>query len=166
MSDFFIPFNHQPSLVNRTTGTYTVPAGKYARVTANYSISAQAIINGNTGFRVDAYSTAANGDVQNGSPFFLLKAGDAISFTSSGASGTATCPAGSGTNTGQAHSTSSDTTLTISINSSTAAIFRARAYASISIYRQEGGSLTAIGYATFSSSVSCTFVYEEYNVIS
>jgi hypothetical protein len=116
---------------------------------------------------------ATNGDVQNGAPYFWLKPGDAISFTSTGASGTESislfAPSGAPFNPAtdsRAKSSSRDTTLTISINANTAATFRARAYASISVFQRQRFGNQTFNYATFSSSVSCIFVYEEYNVIS
>ena len=39
MPDFFVPFDNNPTSHDEETTTYTVPAGKYAKVTVNISIS-------------------------------------------------------------------------------------------------------------------------------
>lgn len=46
MSDLFIPFNHQPTTTDVKTGSYTIPAGSYARVTmvhSDFTINSEAV---------------------------------------------------------------------------------------------------------------------------
>lgn len=55
---YIIPFNHQPVNAGRSTGTYTVPAGKYARVNLDGCVLPS--LNGNLigGTIVQSYPTA------------------------------------------------------------------------------------------------------------
>lgn len=46
-----VPFNFQPSAVSVKTGSYTIPAGKYAKVTVNLEGSATFTIGGVTAIR-------------------------------------------------------------------------------------------------------------------
>ena len=48
---FIVPFNNQPTAVSVKTGSYTIPAGKYARVVVNLEGSATFTINGATALR-------------------------------------------------------------------------------------------------------------------
>jgi hypothetical protein len=72
---FFVPFNFQPISIQRGSGTYTVPAGKYARVTINLSVfCTPGILNPGTFF--NAGNQSENADI-------FLKSGDSLAFTQS-----------------------------------------------------------------------------------
>ena len=62
---FFLPFNFQPSSVAVKTGSYTIPAGKYARVTATiegagtFTINAVSALSGTSFVNVDVVSAVS-----------------------------------------------------------------------------------------------------------
>jgi hypothetical protein len=57
---FIVPFNFQPDSVSVITSSYTIPAGKYARVVVNLEGSATVTINGTTALRGTQNSVLAS----------------------------------------------------------------------------------------------------------
>ncbi len=82
-----IPFNHQPVNTGAGSGTYTVPAGKYARLTFNCVAEAYLTLSNSTGLNL-TNGNSAESNVSNGTVY--LKSGDIISTSTSGASGSYT----------------------------------------------------------------------------
>jgi hypothetical protein len=80
---YIIPFNHQPVSTGSQTGTYTVPAGKYARVNINNCLLP--VLNG-TALYVNIGIGANSGATSTSTPFFFtpLKNVHRISFSTSG----------------------------------------------------------------------------------
>ena len=140
---YIIPFNHQPILTGASSSTYTVPSGKYARVTATLTcaawVSARSAVNGSTGYSEGASS-------QSTTITIWLKAADAITVSNTNASGT-----------------SASSSLVTSV--STASILVNAATVS-SISTPVSATATAGNTVTLSGSASVNYIYEEYNVIS
>lgn len=70
---FFVPFNFQPISIQRGSGTYTVPAGKYARVSVNLSVFCT------PGFV--SPTVMVNPGVKSENVDIFLKSGDSLTFT-------------------------------------------------------------------------------------
>lgn len=164
MSDAFIPFNHQPVSVGRSTGTYTVPSGKYARVTVSAYVSARTSANSSgSGFTISSYNT--HGDTHNEVFHYWLSAGDSITFSGSSASGNATAAIPGGAGLAYTSTAHADTTLSVDVNGNSSASLLARAIVNISVTNGGAAPINFV-FASFGGSFSCTFFYEEYNVIS
>jgi len=83
-ADLFNPFNHQPISTQRGSGTYTCPAGKYARVVI--TLSGYAL--GAPGVAATDMSIAANSSSFSEAVDIWVKAGDVITFNIGVASAT------------------------------------------------------------------------------
>lgn len=148
---YIIPFNFQPVSTSSGSGTYTVPAGKYARITVtlNASVfmsSGSATTIGNFPSQGSSISDSVVIDV-------WAKAGDAISFTSSVPSSTSAAgtPSAVGFVSG---------TCTSSANLNGVAFGRARASTTLTSSNSASSTVTVTG------SVDALYYAEEYNVIS
>ena len=88
---FVIPFNFQPESVSVETGSYTVPAGKYARVTVNLEGSATFTIGGATALRGTQNTVLASDNLRISDASFPTGAGtlsaDTIGAADLGAAG-------------------------------------------------------------------------------
>jgi hypothetical protein len=79
---FFIPFNNKPASVGSGT-SYTVPAGKYARVTYNMAVNARGVL---TLGVPEIVTNISSSDSLNG--VIWLNPGDAITAIKTAATGT------------------------------------------------------------------------------
>lgn len=160
-SPIFNPFSFNPANTGRASGSYTVPAGKYAYVVihimveanvsqANGSVPIGTV--GNGGFGV---TSEANSDVIQ----LWLDEGDAITSSGSNASGTATVTGAGSTNI-TFDSQSASTSMTVNLGGSAIAICRALVTASFMAIVNTLGPIT---YGTFSGGSSCYITYAEYN---
>jgi len=77
-ADLFNPFNHQPISTQRGSGTYTCPAGKYARVVITLAGYALGIPGTAT---VNPIHIAATSSSFNETVDIWVKAGDVITFS-------------------------------------------------------------------------------------
>lgn len=140
----YIPFDHRPSnITNRDNASYTVPAGKYARVVFSYSCNAYYANGGDVGQSVGITNGNAVGEVD-----FWLDAGDVLSASKSNA---AAGPSGAGKSL---HASSS---ITVSINSSVCK--RIVAFASAA----SGASSPNL---KIEGSTNYTMYIEEYDIVS
>lgn len=151
-SPIVVPFNNQPVSTQKGTGTYTCPAGKYARVQISVSGTARTLV---TGSRPNA---ASQGDLDltcdsfNESFDIWVGPGDTISASLSNPSGSTNVAAGS------IQSAASEASATINHNGSPIATFRAVTQGTV-------GSNSATSFAR-SGSTSFHFFAQEYNIIS
>jgi hypothetical protein len=160
---FVMPFNFQPSATGRSATNYTVPAGKYAyvRVSASVTATFSAANLANSDIAVfGSYDAQSGADSQTYE--FWLVAGDAVSFTTSTASGNAAITYGT-TNIYDAQTATS--TATISINSLSVAVVSATATASISFDAAASGN-SPFTYGTFAGAATVLIFYAEYNNIT
>lgn len=137
---YIIPFNQQPVNTGAGSSTYTVPSGKYARLT--YNLYAVATVT--CSIATNSPVNLSNSDNLSGSVW--LKAGDAITVGTSVPSGT------SGSGAGISGSASAS----ILLNATTFA----QAIAGISSSGVTAATLTLGG------STGSLFMYEEYNAIT
>jgi hypothetical protein len=169
---FIIPFNNQPVNTGVTAASYTVPAGKYARVIVSIGLTAT-FSNGGSLTNIGSTTSGSTNYGVNTGHFndkieLWLKAGDVLAFTTSLASGTISTVAGA-TIGGQfeARSASSQTSSTITLNASALATF----YATASVYHHQtfpaaAGTLVAATIGTFAGTATVVTHFEEFNVIS
>jgi hypothetical protein len=149
---FFVPFNFQP--VNTGAGnessTYTVPAGKYARVTVTLCVSAyagsQSVIN-NSNDHIDSNSNSNSTSFE-----IFMNEGEALTFSAS--------PANANDNTGYRTFTLADESL-ISARIDGTEFSVLRCHAAIQGY-QSASTHNIYVYGT----ADAAFRYEEYNKIS
>jgi len=162
MSLYFVPFNHQPAATGQTTGTYTVPSGKYARATVKYSVSAGAtaasLTNANVAVirALNINPSSVGGEVE-----FWLKAGDALTATESLPTNNLSL-----TSTGAGEYWDAETgnaTITFTVNGNDSGKVRASCAASVGVNMSGATTFT---YATFEGSTVFSIFYEEYNVIA
>lgn len=161
----FIPFNFQPFATGRASASYTVPAGYYSRILitvyATASASASTVSATTNSALINSYGVIS--DSKNETFELWLKDGDAITSSSSNASGSATLTY---TTTDQyIDSQSSTTTVTLSIGGSSFATIAATASAYVAITSTTSGSAT-LNYASFAGASSILINYSEYPVIS
>jgi hypothetical protein len=157
-----IPFNHMPvSTVVGASGTYTVPAGKYAQVTISMRISmfiSSGDYTGPLGYTVDEIGqpTPSGGEK---TLQVMLKAGDVLSFSASSASAV-TAPYSAAWSI---LAWISQATITASVNS--VAISSARVLCGFS---KSSGQQYSGHYVTMTPSVSSAFgfICSEYNAVS
>jgi hypothetical protein len=148
-SPYIIPFNHQPvSSAAISGGSYTCPAGKYARVVLTLSASARGTCN--TLSVISNSTTSGLSSTQE----FWLRAGQTITTSTTIASGSAT----------PSSNTSSLLLSSDSIASATIGgvqVAKIMAPATIQVT-----SAVASTTLTMTGAASADFYYEEYNVIS
>lgn len=145
---FFVPFNFQPTSIQRGSGTYTVPAGKYARVTISVTGEAYGIISA----PYPSENVVSNGSFCESVDIFL-KSGDVLTVSQSNASATgSTAPTSSAT---------AITTVNLSINSTIFAVFTCRGYA----YSVTSGSPNN-ATSSVSGSSSVNWIAQEFNEIT
>lgn len=168
---YIIPFNHQPVATGIQENSYTVPSGKYARVTIPICLVAYCVgdnLNAGPG-TANLTSISTFSDSKNERFEIWLKAGDQITTETILASGNATYSfSWTGATSGNRTDNSVGTTYSnIRINSVLLAQYLAVAQASVSITFNEASSGSASGtYASFSGSGTAKIFYEEYNQIS
>lgn len=75
----FIPFNHQPASVSVKTGSYSIPAGYYARVVVSLRAEAYGKVRGATATTTAVYTTTASAD--SNSKEFWVPTGTALNVT-------------------------------------------------------------------------------------
>lgn len=149
-----VPFNNQPISTQKGTGTYTCPAGKYARVTV--SVSGRAYVSALAGGASMQDMAISSGQFSESFDIWVSP-GDTVSGTLSGASGG---PSSSAANTGCVIA-SSATTVTVSHNATAIAQFRANVTAGFS---DNSGAVACS--MTFAGESSFHFFAQEYNIIS
>jgi hypothetical protein len=150
----FVPFINKPDVTGQIpvgiTTAYTVPAGKYARVTVNLSCSSIFSLSGNP-----AALTQINPSVSSNSLSFSiwLKAGDVITVSNSAPSSSQTISA----NLSATVSVATTATATYNINGNAYSIS-----ASGSAMGQGGSTGSGPTTFTISTSASSMAHYEEY----
>lgn len=147
---YIIPFNFQPVNTGASTSGYTVPAGKYARVTISLQteISVSTTANPSGAPSTDSlFTTGQDSSIAT----FWLKTGDVVSMTSTSGSGSITIGSGSQVQRSSCYAAASiNGTTVLTSRSVSSAMFQATA-----------------GYtAAFSGSPSTGLFYEEFNQIS
>jgi hypothetical protein len=157
---YIIPFNFQPvNVVSASSGSYTVPSGKYAKVTvvlssqmafSSLSGTATAVTNTNI------FSSESGHVVVD----LYLKAGDVLSFSSSSGSGASVTTSGGNTSGSFVLSTSSSQSALV--NSNTAAVARGYIGGFISV---QGTANSAMG-VNVGTNNGFSYTAQEYNVIS
>jgi hypothetical protein len=153
-SPIILPFNNQPVSTQKGTGTYTCPAGKYARVTVNVRARATASLTAAASLNATTPGTHET-NVANESFDIWVGPGDTVSATLSNASGTQAV----GSNISLATRTAATT---VTVNHNAAAIGIIEAVASCQVSTGAGGSATL----TSSGSSSFHFFAQEYNILS
>lgn len=156
-SPLVVPFNFQTaSFATGTTGTYTVPAGKYSLVLVTYSLC----------FTVAMASTATNeatssmgGSPLNGSFQLWMKAGDTLTLAASNTTGSASSSISSNRALINATGTAG---LTYQVNGNTPGLINTKQSASIFLVTN-APQTTSI---TITPSASFTWNAQEFNQIS
>jgi len=149
-ASILIPFDTKPVSTQRGTGTYTCPAGKFAKVTVTVSGTATSTFTPTTASTI-IMLTSGN---FNHTFDVIVNPGDTISGSLSNASGTTAVANGSG---GAATGT---TTATVNYNSNSIAVFQCET--SASIWNGGAGSINI----SRSGSSNFTWYAQEYGVIS
>lgn len=149
-----LPFNNQPVSTQKGTGTYTCPAGKYARVRVTIRARATARVSSLASASATTPATQET-NVANESFEVWVGPGDTIAATLSNASGTQAVAA----NIALAIRLST-TTVTVNHNGTAIAIIEATAGTQV--------ATSAGGSATLESTGSSSFHFfaQEYNILS
>ena len=153
-----IPFNHQPESISVKTGSYTIPAGKFARVTVSLSVSARGRVTVSGGGTPSSDSTAFTSDSMSKTATFFVPSGSVLDIASSAANSTA-----SGVNTAVGVHTSAISTASFSIDSVDA--FKCEAGASCATRNTVADSFNYVS-ANVTGSADARYTVELFSEIS
>lgn len=148
---YIIPFNNQPVTTGAGTATYTVPSGKYARVTI--TLNTAIYFSASSATTVANFPPSGNTACDTVVISIWAKTGDAISFAANSPGATSSA----GATAAVAYLTSTST-MTALLNGT--AFAKASATATFITSNSASSTVTSEGAG------SATYYYEEYNVIS
>jgi len=148
MPDFFVPFDNNPTSHDEETTTYTVPAGKYAKVTVNISISGSIT---NPSLTITTPSPPSLANVAHSFDVWM-KAGDILVMTD-----TSSTPSATASDTLQAAG-SCVVTLDSGAGANNIADIRGTSYYTF--------SASGVGTLNLNTTTTSHLVAQEYNVIA